>query len=107
MTSGSEAFAATPELLREKIIDIVAEQGVIDRALLKPEATLDDLGVQSIDVVMILNEIEEVFGIYVPIDQSLSQISNVGDLVDHVVGLITSPDAADPSAPQNCRQSIV
>jgi len=96
MSPASQAGEPAADAVSAQILDIIAKEGLVDRNLLKPEATLDEVGVASVDVVMILNEIEEVFGIYVPIDQSLTDIRNVGELVQHIAALIATSDAASP-----------
>jgi acyl carrier protein len=48
-----------------RVLDIIAKEGMVDRARLTPDATLQELEVASIEVVMILNGLEEEFGIYI------------------------------------------
>lgn len=74
--------------LAQQIIDVIAREGMVDRSKISAAATLEDLGLQSIDMVMILNGIEEKFDIYVPMDESIQKIANVGDVVSVVSGLI-------------------
>lgn len=84
------------QALRAQVLEIIAQQGMVERADLRGEATLDELGVQSVEVVMILNELEDVFGIYIPIDQSIADVRNIDDLVALVVSLVEKSQA-DPS----------
>ena len=74
--------------LAQQIIDVIAREGMVDRSKVTAEATLEDLGLQSIDMVMILNGIEEKFDIYVPMDETIQKIANVGDVVSVVAGLV-------------------
>jgi acyl carrier protein len=74
--------------LAQQIIDVIAREGMVDRSKIVATATLEDLGLQSIDMVMILNGIEEKFDIYVPMDESIQKIANVGDVVGVVTGLV-------------------
>jgi acyl carrier protein len=83
--------------LAQQIIDVIAREGMVDRAKISATATLEDLGLQSIDMVMILNGIEEKFDIYVPMDESIQKIANVGDVIDVVSGLVTA-NAQKPGA---------
>jgi len=76
--------------LAQQIIDVIAREGMVDRSKITAEATLEDLGLQSIDMVMILNGIEEKFDIYVPMDETIQKIANVGDVVGVVANLIQS-----------------
>jgi acyl carrier protein len=74
MTSKNDA-------LQERIVDIIAREGAVERELVKPDATLESLGIKSMDVVMILVGIEEEFQLYIPADESLSHIKDVNGLV--------------------------
>lgn len=84
--------------LAQQIIDVIAREGMVDRAKITAEATLEDLGLQSIDMVMILNGIEEKFDIYVPMDESIQKIANVGDVIDVVSGLVQASGKQGKSA---------
>lgn len=70
----------SPERL-ERIIDIIAEDGAVDRGLITPEATLETLGLESMDVVMILMGAEEKLNIYLPMDNDLSSARNMAEFV--------------------------
>lgn len=65
----------------ERIIDIIAEDGAVDRELITPEATLETLGLESMDVVMILMGAEEKLNIYLPMDNDLSSARNMAEFV--------------------------
>jgi acyl carrier protein len=67
--------------IEEKLLAIVSREGLIDRSKLLPEATLDSLGIASADVIVILMAIEEEFGVYVPVDGSLSDSRTVGEFL--------------------------
>lgn len=56
--------------IEEQIVDVIVTDGMLDRSLVTSDATLDSLGVQSVDVIMILMSIEEKFGVYIPIEAS-------------------------------------
>jgi acyl carrier protein len=83
--------------LAQQIIEVIAREGMVDRSKISPTATLEDLGLQSIDMVMILNGIEEKFDIYVPMDESIQKIANVGDVITVVSGLVEA-NAQKPGA---------
>jgi acyl carrier protein len=65
----------------DRILDIVARGARVDRAKLTPDATLQTLGIASINVIEILLMLEEEFNVYIQIDGDWSQVSNVGQLV--------------------------
>lgn len=73
--------------LQKQIFAIVAEQAKLDEATIRPESTLKDLGVASLDAIEIIFEIEEKF------DVTLSDAD--ADLKsDTVQGLITAVQRA-------------
>jgi acyl carrier protein len=76
------------EALVERLYDLLVSETKIDRSRFTPDATLESLEVQSIDMVMILMAIEEKFGVYIPIDGALGEATNVGSFVDAVAGKI-------------------
>jgi acyl carrier protein len=71
-----------------KIREIIAREGMVDEAKLTREATLEDLEIESIDMVMILQGLEEEFGIYVSMDEEIMELKNVGDVIDTVTRLV-------------------
>ncbi len=67
--------------LEGELLDLVAEEGMIERALLKPEALLTDLDIASADFIMILMAIEEKYGIYISVDNEMAELKSVQDLL--------------------------
>ena len=73
-----------PTGLNEQIIALIAQEGMIDPEKIRPDATLQSLGVESVDVVMILLAIEEKFGVYVPVDGDIADSADLGTFVERV-----------------------
>ena len=61
---------------------------MVEEAKLTRDATLEDLEIASIDMVMILQGLEEEFDIYIPMGEEIMELQNVGDVVDTVTRLI-------------------
>jgi acyl carrier protein len=55
---------------------------MVDLEKIIPEATLESLNLQSIDIVMILSGIEEKFSTYIPVDNELTQAKNVEEFIN-------------------------
>ncbi len=77
-----------------KIVEIIAEQAMIDADEVKPEQSPDDLGLDSLGLVEIVFAIEETFDISVPFnanepDKSEFDISSVSKIVEAVKTLIS------------------
>ena len=65
----------------ERLLDLVAKEGMVERDALKPDASFEDLGIESADMVVILMAIEEEFGVYIPVDGELAEATTVGDFL--------------------------
>ena len=81
------------EDVRQKVIAIIAEQAVLEPGDVTPEATLADLGIDSLGLVESIFAIEEAFDIQVPFnanepDQSDFDISSVAAIIAAVEGLV-------------------
>ena len=79
--------------VEDKIILIIAEQGLLDVTDVKLEATLDELGIDSLGVVESIFAIEEEFDIEVPFNASAPEksdfdISSVSSIVLAVEKLV-------------------
>ncbi|MCV9941142.1 phosphopantetheine-binding protein [Boseaceae bacterium BT-24-1] len=71
---------ADPTLV-PRILDIIAIESMIDRAAIRPDATLETLGVDSIEVVMIVNGLEDAFNATIPSELRLGDADNLAQLV--------------------------
>ena len=69
--------------ITDKIIEIVAQVGNQPRSGIRPETTLEELAIASLDAVTITFEIEEEFNIKVP-DERVFTFETVGDLIQGV-----------------------
>ncbi len=78
------------------IYDIIAEKSAVDRSKLQSDAKLEELEIESLDVVEIIFAVEEKFDIHVPYnanDQEL-EFETVGDVVSAVQKLIDEEGAS-------------
>jgi acyl carrier protein len=76
-------MAVTAEAVLEKIKEIVPKFGVNPDDV-KDGSTLEDLDMDSLDVVEIMQAIEDDMGIRVP-DEDLEDLTTIGDAVAAVV----------------------
>ena len=84
--------------VKEKIIEIIAEQAVLDPADVSLDQSLEDLGIDSLGLVESIFAIEESFDISVPFnanepEQSDFDISSVAAIVSAVEALIADQKA--------------
>ncbi len=78
-----------------RVAQIIAEQAMLDPEAIKPETTLDDLGLDSLALVEVVYGIEEAFDISVPFNAnepaaSDFDISKVAHIVAGVKRLIAA-----------------
>ena len=70
--------------VKERVIDIVAEQLGVSKEQITPETSfVNDLGADSLDVVELVMELEEEFDINIP-DDAAEKITTVGQAVDYI-----------------------
>ncbi len=85
-----------------EILDIVAKETDVVREALVPGATLDELGIPSLDLTHALFAIETHFDIEVPVvggDQQGAEFTTIGALVTHILATLDRSPAATPAAP--------
>lgn len=86
------------ESIEDRVIAIIAEQAVLDVSDVKPAASLDDLGIDSLGLVESIFAIEETFDIQVPFNanepsKSEFDISSVAAIISAVEGLVADQKA--------------
>lgn len=84
----------TDEEIRDKIFDIFAKEARLDRDSLTLDSKLEDLNIESLDMVQILFGIEEAFDVYVPQDDDSFKLETMRDVVDGVKDLMAQKENA-------------
>jgi acyl carrier protein len=70
-----------------ELLDLIAQEAIIPRDTLTREATLADLGIASLDVISMLFELEEKYGVVIE-QGDMPQMSTVGEMVDYLLACI-------------------
>lgn len=83
------------DTVKDKVVSILAEQAVLDPGEVRMEATLQDLGIDSLGLVEAVFAIEETFDIEVPFNanepaNSAFDVSTVATIVRAVEDLIAA-----------------
>ncbi|MBZ0217970.1 MAG: acyl carrier protein [Fimbriimonadaceae bacterium] len=90
----------------QQIITIIEEDGAIEREKITPEATLETMGLASMDVVMILMGVEEKLDIYLPMDAELTSARNMSEFVSAIDKALKSGSPVDfPKKPNESSES--
>lgn len=71
------------------LLDMIAEEAIIDRKTLSREAALSDLGISSLDVITLLFELEEKFGVVIE-EGDMPAMATLGEMVDFLLGRINA-----------------
>ncbi|MFS4437753.1 acyl carrier protein [Paracoccaceae bacterium GXU_MW_L88] len=84
--------------VKDKVVEIIAEQAVMDPSEVEMSATLEDLGIDSMGLVEAVFAIEEAFDISVPFNandpaDSEFDITNVASMVGAVEGIVAKKNA--------------
>jgi acyl carrier protein len=67
--------------LESRVLDVIAKDAGIDRALVTPESTLESLKIASVDLVQIVFALEVEFDITIPEDALGLDAKNVAEVV--------------------------
>lgn len=91
-----------PEQVAREVTAIIAKQAKLDEATIKPESTLKDLGIASLDAIEIIFDIEAHFDVTIPDQGANFDTDTVQSLVDAVLKALAvkaaGTDAAGPDA---------
>ena len=79
--------------VREKIVQIIANECEVDPDKIVPDASLDELGISSVDLVQVMFQVEEEFDVYLADEEVGVDTQNVGQLLDAVEKLIQAKAA--------------
>jgi acyl carrier protein len=85
-----------PDEVTQKIIETLASVKRISADTITPETSLQDLGIDSLDVFTLLFELENAFKISIP-DDDVRSIKTVNDIADGVKKIIAATPPSDPS----------
>jgi acyl carrier protein len=71
----------------DDLIDLIAEEALIERDLLTREATLADVGLDSVGVVSVIFAVEEKYGVEISED-AFVDTANLGQFLDALKAII-------------------
>ena len=78
------------EEIEKKVNEVLAEKSSMDPKQIRPESSLvGDLGLDSLDAVEMVFELEEVYGIEIP-DEQIGEFKKTIDIVDYLVERLVS-----------------
>ena len=72
-----------------ELLDLISKEAIIDREKLTRDATLEDLGISSLDVLSMLFELEEKYGVVIE-EGDMPQMTTLGEMVDFLLTRINA-----------------
>jgi len=85
------------QTITDQVFDIVAKHGDIDRAILTPASTLRDLGVDSLEAIETIFDVEEHFNINFPNQDPNLDDGTLGGLINSVEQALALKASATPA----------
>jgi acyl carrier protein len=77
------------KVTESELLDLIAKEAIIDREKLTREATLEDLGISSLDVISMLFELEERWGVVIE-EGDMPQMTTLGEMSDFLLSRINA-----------------
>ncbi|MBM7556592.1 acyl carrier protein [Halanaerobacter jeridensis] len=71
----------------EKVKEIIAEELALDLEEVTEDATFDDLGADSLDIVEVVMAFEDEFDVAIP-DEDAEEIGTVQDAIDYIEDIL-------------------
>ena len=90
------AIADAADPIARTIFEIVANERKLDAASLTLDSRLDELNIESVDLVEIIFAIEDEFDINIPQDEDDFKLETMRDIVDGVRNLIAEREQQAP-----------
>ena len=78
----------TVEEVKQEIIQVIVEATETELTLTEETGLFEDMGLSSVEVVVMLSDLEEAFGIDIPASE-LRRVRTVGDLCQLVISILT------------------
>lgn len=85
--------------IEDRVIAILAEQALLDASEVRPDATLEDLGIDSLGLVEVVFALEEAFDVQIPFNandpgRSDFDVSTVSSMTAAMAALIAAQKRA-------------
>jgi acyl carrier protein len=84
--------------IAETLRNILTEKFSVPEEKIRPDATLDSLGLDSLDLIEVLFEVEDAFNVRVPQEGAAIKAATIQELLDTITQLVEQQPA--PSEPK-------
>jgi acyl carrier protein len=90
--AGDNCRGQAVKMTEDELFDLIAKEAIVDRAKLTRDARMADLGVSSIDVVTMLFELEERYGVIIETGD-IPQVQTLGEFSDYMIERVNTATA--------------
>jgi acyl carrier protein len=88
-----------PDNITEKIVDLIAATKRIPREQVSPTSTFAELGLDSLDAINVVFEVESTFNISVP-DEVANSMTSVPQVVEELRKLLAASPNSQQASPE-------
>jgi acyl carrier protein len=85
------------ETIQERVVRVIGTTRRIPLENVRPESTFEDLGIDSLDLLNILFDLESEFDIEID-DEEAKKVTNVGEMVAGISQLLEAKRTASPES---------
>jgi acyl carrier protein len=80
------------KVTERELLEVIADEAIIDIGKLTREASLADLGISSLDLISLLFQLEESYGVVIE-EGEMPEMATLGEMVDFLLGRINQAAA--------------
>ena len=88
-----------PDNITEKVLDLIADTKRIPREQVSPTSTFEELGLDSLDAINLVFEVESTFNISVP-DSVANSMASVPQVVEELRKLLAASPNSQQASPE-------
>ena len=83
--------------LEQELIELVSKEALVDIEKLKTDATLEEIGLDSVDLVSVVFAVEDKYGVSIG-ENDLEKTATLGDMLNLITKKIDEKAAAEKGA---------
>lgn len=88
-----------PDNITEKVLELIADTKRIPREQVSPTSTFEDLGLDSLDAINLVFEVENTFNISVP-DSVANSMTSVPQVVEELRKILATQSTSQQTPPE-------
>jgi acyl carrier protein len=98
-TPSNSSSQVMPDNITEKVLELIADTKRIPREQVSPTSTFEELGLDSLDAINLVFEVESAFNISVP-DSVANSMTSVPQVVEELRKILATPPTSQQLPPE-------